>query len=195
MALKNVAAHHGAHHPPSQAHVNRLEQQVERMEKKEETRVKNERTNLRRFLDFALTNTGAFGMGVLHGRKGGMPETFGIPWDIGFGLLTTGLGFAASKWLKDYSDPVIALGGGMTSYWSGSMGAQLGQSWRKSAGELAGTPFTDDQAKANGVQVRTVVAGPVAGAGAPPMFGFHPGYAPPYAQPQNWNFVHYGMTG
>jgi hypothetical protein len=197
-----MAVHHFAAHAPSQRTVNHLEKKLENMEAKEDRRVAAERTFLRRFVDVALNNGGAFGMGVLHGRKGGMPETAGIPWDAGFGFLTTGLGLFAGKWLKGAADPIIALGSGMLSYWSGSMGAQLGQSMRKNAGEFTGVAFTDDQAKTAGVQVRTVVAGPVAGAPAfgAPMPYVPPYYAPPYAQSvapqqQMWNFAHYGMTG
>lgn len=182
-----MAAHHIAAHHTGAAHKLHL------MEKKEESRIQSERTTTRRAVDVLANNSGTFLMGLLHGRKGGMPETYGVPWDIGFGLLTMALGFGASKWLKGAADPIIALGSGFTGYFSGSMGAMLGQSMRKNAGEFTGVAFTDDQAKAAGVQVRTVVAGPVAGA---PQFGvpYPPGYyAQPVANPM-WNFSHYGFA-
>jgi hypothetical protein len=180
MAVHSVAAHH-------YRSVAAANNQIEKLEKREEKRVSTERTRTRQIVDVALNQGGAFGMGLLHGRKGGMPETWGIPWDAGLGVLTTGLGIAASKSLGKYSDPVIALGSGFLCYFSGSMGAQLGQSMRKNAGEMVGTvPDQSDYATKNNLSMRTVVAGP------PAMgYGGMPGYVPPTPQ---WNPAAYGFV-
>jgi len=86
----------------------------------------------------------SFLFGFLHGRKGGMPETARVPWDLGTAALMHTLGFAGIGEEQDAPFHLHNVGNGALWYYTGSMGAQIGQRMRKSAGQLTGkaTPRT-----------------------------------------------------
>lgn len=78
----------------------------------------------------------AFGLGFLHGRKGNMPEKFGVPLDLGAAIGLHLLAF--SGYTKGAAQHLHALGDGALAYYFGSLGGQYGQKKRKAAGELTG---------------------------------------------------------
>lgn len=78
----------------------------------------------------------AFLFGFLHGRKGGMPETAKVPWDLGTAALMHVLGFAGVGEDQDAPWHLHNVGNGALSYYTGSMGAQIGQRMRRSAGQM-----------------------------------------------------------
>ena len=125
----------------------------------------NEKSTMRRALVLVETNLAAGALGFVHGRKGGMPTVMGIPYDAGLAGVALLLGF--SGYARGYEDHLINIGAGACAYFTGNMMANLGQRMRKNAGELRGTPWTDDEAKEKHLSVRTITAGmPAFGPGA-----------------------------
>lgn len=88
----------------------------------------------------------SFLFGFLHGRKGGMPETAKVPWDLGTAALMHVLGFAGigagvggTEGETDAPWHMHNVGNGALAYYTGSMGAQIGQRMRKAAKNPDGT--------------------------------------------------------
>lgn len=122
---------------------------------------------------------GAFVAGLIHGRAGAMPTYFGVPADAGAG----GLAVAAGLLMKNKH--VLRGGLGVFSYWTGNLGAQVGQKMRKKTPDWKGAPMaTDANGQAIGAdgkpinyQVRNILAG-----------GMPHGFAPAYhAGQQSWS--------
>lgn len=111
----------------------------------------------------------SFLLGMLHGRRGGMPQTFGVPWDLAAAAALHLLAFSGQA--KGYEDHLHNLGNGALAYYTGSIGAQIGQRMRKDSPDWKGAAMTEEEAKKAGLQVRTIVAGhngaPAMGPGAP----------------------------
>ena len=154
----------------------RARSQIERV--KEER--KEEISKVKLIVEVGL---GSFAIGWYHGRKGAMPTYFGVPMDAGAGGLLILTGFFKFSGSED----IFHVGLGVFSYWTGNLGAQLGQKMRKQTPDWKGTPFTTD---ANGnalgadgkpyspnLQVRTITAGN--------MRGMPYGAAPAYAHGAN----------
>lgn len=88
-------------------------------------------------IETALTVGTSLGTGILHGRKGEMPSLGPVPLDaaLGFGTLLLGAAGVAGKKGSGY---ILDVSRGFLSYFGGSVGAQVGQKMRKTAGELTG---------------------------------------------------------
>jgi hypothetical protein len=131
--------------------------------------MEEQKQNIEKATAIVEVGAAAFGLGFLHGRKGGMPETFGIPWDLGSAALLHLLGF--SGYAEGYEQHLHNLGNGALAYYVGSMGAQIGQKMRQEVktGDDAwkGSPFTEEEAKKRGLGVRTITAGTPGGVWSP----------------------------
>jgi hypothetical protein len=121
-------------------------------------------------------NAASFGIGWLHGRKGIMPTLWGVPYDA----LLAGAAYvvALGKLAGRYSGHVLNLGHGFAAYYSGNLGAQLGQRMRKESPDWKGVALTEDEAKAAGGQARNIVAGNFARR----QMGMGAGYGAPHQQ-------------
>jgi hypothetical protein len=115
-------------------------------------------------------------LGYMHGRRGGMPMSLGVPWDLGTALAAKLAGFL--KWGGSFTPDLHAIGNGAASYYLGSYAADWGQRDRKKAGELLGRAYTADEAKEHGVVVRTITAG-----ADDPRYVVDPYRAPQFSQP------------
>lgn len=106
-------------------------------------------------------NAASFGIGWLHGRKGLMPTLWGVPYDaLAAGVMyVVALGKLAGK----FSGHVLNLGHGFAAYYSGNLGAQLGQRMRKDSPDWKGEMLTPEAAKEMGGQARNIVAGQLYG--------------------------------
>jgi hypothetical protein len=104
-------------------------------------------------------NAASFGIGWLHGRKGLMPTLFGVPYDAlaAGALYVVALGKLAGK----FSAHALNFGHGFAAYYSGNLGAQLGQRMRKDSPDWKGEMLTPEAAKEMGGQARNIVAGNV----------------------------------
>lgn len=100
------------------------------------------KSNMEQALQSLEVGGAAFGLGFVHGRKGTMPEKFGVPLDLGAAIGLHLLAF--SGYTKGAAKHLHALGDGALAYYLGSLGGQWGQRRRKAAGELTGaaTPRT-----------------------------------------------------
>lgn len=100
------------------------------------------KNNMEQALQSLEVGGAALGLGFVHGRKGTMPEKFGVPLDLGAAIGLHLLAF--SGYTKGAAKHLHALGDGALAYYLGSLGGQWGQKRRKAAGELTGaaTPRT-----------------------------------------------------
>lgn len=112
----------------------------------------------------ALTVGTALGTGILHGRKGQMPSLGPIPLDAALGAGSALLGLSGALGTRG-SGYVMDMARGWLAYFGGSIGAQVGQKMRKTAGELTGASVgTPESGFLSGT--RTITKGMDAGAPA-----------------------------
>lgn len=85
--------------------------------------------------------TAALLTGVLHGRRGEMPKIpkTPIPADAAVSLLGIGFGIWA-PFGRNVARHTFRVVGGVVDYFTGSIGAQVGQRLRKNAGESVSIP-------------------------------------------------------
>lgn len=124
-------------------------------------------------INSALALGGNALMGFLHGRKGGIPVTFGIPWDMGGGTLLGIAGLWGVSRGSMWGAPLAAFGSGVGGYWVGSTFAAIGRRKREEAGDWVDHPLTAKEAQDMGVKYLPPVT---AGRFAPNARGYAPAY-------------------
>lgn len=156
-----------------------LKEQADRARASVKRIVEEQKDAIDQVFEILEVGGGAFAAGFLHGRNGAMPTYWGVPADAGIGVIGVGIGMMKFTGARH----VFRIGLGVFSYWTGNLGAQVGQKLRKSSPDWKGTPMqTDANGQAIGAdgkpipyQVRNILAG-----GMPRGNNANHGFAPAY---------------
>lgn len=113
----------------SKQQVMKIKRQAENMRKRAARAMEHAEGVIKVGVRTAEVGAAAFGLGVLNGKQGEMPEIVGVPVDLGAATVLHIMGFMGVG--GDLSDHLHAFGDGALASYLTTQGLTVGDEWKK----------------------------------------------------------------